>query len=290
MKVDSNHRYLMGDFTVTSNSNGKSVLLNFVQKAFGEYYCILPVALLTQKRTQSNSAQSELERTKGRRLTVMQEPGDGEKLNIGLMKELTGGDRILTRGLFKEPIEFKPQFKMVMTCNDLPEVSSDDGGTWRRIRVIQFTSKFTERPDPKKMNEFKADPDLMHKFDRWADTFISMLIDHHKHIDVTNINEPVDVTKATDKYRFVNDSIGQFSNERMVLDKTSNERVLITKIYAEYKAWANQTLNRSKKIPDRNQFMVYMENTFGPYPNDNKGWRNIHMIGNNDGDSEDETE
>jgi len=271
-------------------SNGKSIILSFVQKAFGEYYCILPVALLTQKRTQSNSAQSELERTKGRRLTVMQEPGDGEKLNIGLMKELTGGDRILTRGLFKEPIEFKPQFKMVMTCNDLPEVSSDDGGTWRRIRVIQFTSKFTERPDPKKTNEFKADPDLMHKFDRWADTFISMLIDHHKHIDVTNINEPVDVTKATDKYRFVNDSIGQFSNERMVLDKTSNERVLITKIYAEYKAWANQTLNRSKKIPDRNQFMVYMENTFGPYPNDNKGWRNIHMIGNNDGDSEDETE
>jgi P4 family phage/plasmid primase-like protien len=289
MRVDKNHRYLMGDFTVSSNSNGKSIVLSFIQKAIGDYYCILPVALLTQKRTQSNSAQSEVERTKGRRLTVMQEPGDGEKLNIGLMKELTGGDRIMTRGLFKEPIEFRPQFKMIMTCNDLPEVSSDDGGTWRRIRVIHFTSRFTDYPDPAKSNEFKADPELLVKFDRWADTFISMLIDHHKHTDPANVVEPDEILKATDKYRSVNDSIGQFIKERMVMDEAATERVLITKIYAEYKVWANQTLNKAKKIPDRNQYMAYMEKVFGPYPMDNRGWKNIRMLGGDDEDSEDES-
>ena len=285
-ELDGNHRYLTGDFTVHHNSNGKSVLLSFLQKAIGDYYCILPIALLTQKRTQSNSAQAEVERTKGRRLTVMQEPGDGEKLNIGLMKELTGGDRILTRGLFKDPIEFRPQFKMIMTCNDLPEVSSDDGGTWRRIRVVQFTSRFTDKPDPKKGNEFRADPELMEKFDRWADTFVSMLIDHHKHIDVTNIHEPPEVTRATDMYRSSNDSMGQFIQERMVLDPNSTDRVLITKIYAEFKVWANQTLNRSKKIPDRNQYLAYMVERFGPYPPDGRGWRNIRLLGGEDSDSE----
>jgi P4 family phage/plasmid primase-like protien len=269
-ELDANHRYLVEDFTVHHNSNGKSLILSFLQKAIGDYYCILPIALLTQKRTQSNSAQAELERTKGRRLTVMQEPGDGEKLNIGLMKELTGGDRILTRGLFKDPIEFKPQFKMVMTCNELPEVSSDDGGTWRRIRVIEFTSRFTDKPNPNKPNEFKADPELMDKFEKWTDTFVSMLIDHHKHSDLTNIFEPVEVTKSTELYRYTNDSIGQFVHERMILDDTSTERVLLTKIYAEFKAWANQTLNKNKKIPDRNQFLTYMEKVFGQYPRDNR--------------------
>lgn len=269
-------------------SNAKSVIMNLVQKAIGDYYCILPVALLTQKRTQSNSAQAELERTKGRRLTVMQEPGDGEKLNIGLMKELTGGDRIMTRGLYKEPIEFKPQFKMVMTCNDLPEVSSDDGGTWRRIRVIEFTSRFSDNPDPTKSNEFKADPELTEKFNVWADTFISMLIDHHKHTDFANIPEPVEVTSSTNKYRSVNDCIGQFVGEHMVKDNTSTERVLITKIYSQFKTWANQTLNKHKKVPDRNQFLAYMETQFGKYPSDNKGWRNIRFLQDDDDDSEDD--
>ena len=33
------------------------------------------------------------------------------------MKELTGGDKIQGRGLHKDPIQFKPQWKMVMTSN-----------------------------------------------------------------------------------------------------------------------------------------------------------------------------
>ena len=102
-----------------SGSNGKSRLLDFIQKALGDYYCILPIALLTQKRASSNSAQSELERTKGRRFAVMQEPSEQDKINIGFMKELSGNDRILCRALYKEPYEFKPQFKMILTCNEL---------------------------------------------------------------------------------------------------------------------------------------------------------------------------
>lgn len=265
-----------------SGSNSKSALLNLVQKAIGDYYCILPIALLTQKRTASNNAQSELERTKGRRLAVMQEPGENEKLNIGLMKELSGGDRILVRGLFKEPIEFRPQFKMVMTCNELPEVPSDDGGTWRRLRVVEYTSKFCDNPSPSNPKEFPLDPDLLEKFDRWADMFISMIIEHHKTLDPKNMAEPMEVTVATHSYRQNNDVIGQYIGERFVKDETSTDRVPLNKTYMDFKAWAYQVVQKGKKMPDRTQFKAYMEGKFGAYPADGKGWRGIRYLQKSD--------
>lgn len=274
--VDKNHRYLMSDFVVTANSNGKSKIFELIQKAVGDYFCIMPIALLTQKRAASNSAQSELERTRGRRVAIMQEPGENEKLNIGLMKELSGGDRIICRGLFKEPVEFKPQFKMFMTCNDLPEVPSDDGGTWRRIRVIEFTSKFVENPT--KPKEFPMDPELTDKFDRWADMFISMILEHHKHMDPKAIHEPVEVRIATEGYKKNNDIIGQYIGEKMVRDEESTEKLLLNKLFNDFKVWAYQAVQKGKKIPDRNQFRAYMEKEFGVYPADGKGWRGIRYL------------
>lgn len=260
-----------------SGSNSKSILLNLFQRALGDYYCILPIALLTQKRTASNAAQSELERTKGRRCAVMQEPGESEKLNIGLMKELSGGDRILTRGLFKEPIEFKPQFKMIMTCNELPEVPSDDGGTWRRIRVIEFTSRFVDNPDPNKPREFAIDPELPEKLDRWADTFVSMIIDVHKHMDVKAIEEPMEVRIATEGYKKNNDVIGQYVTDKIIRDPEVTERIQLLKLFQDFKNWAYQNVPKGKKLPDRSQFRAYFEKTFGAYPNDGKGWKHIKI-------------
>ena len=287
-ELDRNHRYLMEDFTVTHNSNSKSIILNLVQKALGDYYCILPIALLTQKRTSSNAAQSELVRTKGRRLSVMQEPGENEKLNIGLMKELSGGDRILCRGLFQEAIEFKPQFKMIMTCNELPEVGSDDGGTWRRIRVVEFTSKFVDNPDPKNPREFPMDQDLTEKLDRWSDTFMSMLIEHHKEMgDVKNMIEPAEVRIATEGYKKNNDIIGQYVGDKLEKDETATTRFQLNPLFSDFKSWATQIIPKGKKIPDRNQFRAYLEKIYGIYPDNGKGWKGFKMKSSSNNTSED---
>lgn len=255
-------------------SNGKSRLLDLVQKAIGDYYCIMPISLLTQKRAASNSAQSELERTKGRRFAVMQEPSEQDKINIGFMKELSGNDRIITRGLYKEPTEFKPQFKMILTCNELPEVPSDDGGTWRRIRVIEFTSKFCE--NPQKSNEFAMDLELTDKFDRWAEPFLSMLIERHKNINPSSIPEPMEVRIATESYKNNNDVIGQFINDKIEICKDEpDNRIGIANLYNYFRVWCHDNIPKTKKRPDRNQLKAYFEKMMGAYPIDNKGWKGL---------------
>ena len=71
------------------------------------------------------------------------------------MKEYTGGDKIKARGLHKDPIEFKPQFKLVLLCNELPKVPPNDEATWRRMEVVEFKSKFVDKP--KEPHEFARD-------------------------------------------------------------------------------------------------------------------------------------
>ena len=37
---------------------------------------------------------------------------------LSIMKEITGGDKLTARKLFGDVFEFKPQFKLVLCCND----------------------------------------------------------------------------------------------------------------------------------------------------------------------------
>jgi P4 family phage/plasmid primase-like protien len=256
-------------------SNGKSRLLDLIQKAVGDYYATLPIALLTQKRAASNSAQGEIERTKGRRFAVLQEPNENDKINVGYMKELSGNDRILTRGLYKEPYEFKPQFKMILACNELPEIPSQDGGVWRRLRVIEFSSKFCENPDPSKSNEFTMDLELSEKFERYAEYFITMLIERHKNINPNKINEPREVINATQKYKDNNDIIGQYVGDRIITDPDCKEKIGITEIYNDFKMWGINNVSKGKKTPDRTQLRSYLEKIYGLYHKD--GWKGFKL-------------
>lgn len=216
-------------------SNGKSKCIELLEKAIGDYACTFNISLLTSKRVGSSQTNSELVRAKGRRFAVLQEPEEGEKMNVGFMKELSGNDKIIARGLYKESIEFKPQFKMVLTCNHLPQVPPEDGGTWRRIRLVEFTSHFCENPNPENPNEFHIDRELSMKFDDWKESFMSLLIHYFKMYKAHGIHEPQDVLKCTKQYQRNNDVTGEFMDAFIRPEEGSY--IELDDIYDEYKEW-----------------------------------------------------
>lgn len=275
-ELDGNHRYLMSDFTVTHNSNGKSKILELYQKAFGDYCCTLPIALLTQKRGSSSAASPELARARSKRFACLQEPGENERLNIGLMKEMTGGDKLYARGLYREGMEFKPQFKMILTCNHLPLVPSDDGGTWRRIRVVRFESKFCENPDPTKPNEFPIDTSLSQKFDDWAEALISLLIEYYKKTITEKIKEPEEVLECTREYQRRNDIIADFLDSAVVKD--DNGFLQLGEAFNDFKSWLKDEgcTDRSMRKSD---FQSYIEKVYGKASmvSKLKGWKGYKL-------------
>ena len=161
-------------WTGLSGANGKSTLINFLENTLGDYITSVDVSLLTNKRGNASNASPDVARLRGKRIFTFQEPEHDDKLRTGILKQYTGGDTIIARELFKAPIAFKSQGTMIMCCNDLPAVTSCDSGTWRRIRVVEFKSRFCD--NPVKENEFKIDPTIKTKIKEWRPYFMSILI------------------------------------------------------------------------------------------------------------------
>jgi phage/plasmid-associated DNA primase len=110
----------------------------------GEYKAVLPITAVTQKRAMIGGASPELAVLKGVRYAVMQEPTKGDRINEGVMKQLTSGiDPIQARAPYMpQAITFIPQLKLVVCSNTMMEIKSNDHGTWRRIRVVPYKSLF----------------------------------------------------------------------------------------------------------------------------------------------------
>ena len=198
-----------------SGGNGKSKLIELMQLVLGDYAGGLSVSLITGTRSASNSATPEMARTKGLRFVVMQEPEADQSINIGLMKELTGNDKIIARGLFKEPIEFIPQFKMLLMCNDLPNIPTNDDGTWRRLEVVDFIARFVDDEsilDDSK-HVYKRDKELKGKLYAWKLVFFGLLLEEWMKYDKEGIIVPKQVNNKTKSYRNDNVIVGQWIDQ-----------------------------------------------------------------------------
>lgn len=234
-------------------ANGKSTLIDLYKKAVGEYQCVLPISLLTKKRSASNAASPEVAASKGKRFATMSEPDKNDRINVGYMKELTGGDMIYCRGLYSNPIEFIPQFKMILVCNDLPDVPAKDKGTWRRMRVVPFESKFVDDPNPSNPNEFKKDPSILDKLDSWIEPFLNILIESLKDYKKNGLKEPELVLKHTNIFKKRSDTMAQYFEDCIEYTENTNDVINIRRFYDHFKAWFRET-NSGQAIPSLKEF------------------------------------
>jgi P4 family phage/plasmid primase-like protien len=261
-----------------SGRNGKSCLVNLMGKVLGDYKGTVPSTLITQKRTSIGSTSSEIVALMGARYAVMQEPSKGDKINEGVMKEITGGDPIQGRALFKDTVTFIPQFKLVVTTNVLFDIKSNDDGTWRRIRVCDFESKFLDNPYNDDMHfpkdqfpfQFPLDKRMDENFIDWAPIFASLLVDisfekqgHVKDCDV--------VLASSNEYREGQDYLAEFAKEKIV--KAEGRKIQKSEVIQTFREWF-QT-NYGSGTPKAPELYEYMNNRYGRYKNG--GWHNVKI-------------
>ena len=222
-------------------SNGKSILLELIEKTFGDYYTTIDISIITQKRSHGNNANPELAKTINKRIVTMSEPDVDDKLNIGLMKSLSGCDKMAPRGVYaKEGKSFVPIYKMILICNDLPKIKSNEKNShsiWRRIRNIRFISTFMEEPNENKKYEYKLNETLNENFDKWKVGFINILIKYYGIYKNEKLKDIPEIMESTNEYKEENDPIIEFKNEHIEFTDNEYDGVQWTTLKEEYEKW-----------------------------------------------------
>jgi P4 family phage/plasmid primase-like protien len=271
-----------------SGSNGKSILTDLMSQCLGDYKGTVPITLVTDKRSSIGGATPEVMQLKGVRYAVMQEPSKDAIINEGIMKELTGGDPLLGRALYCDSEIFIPQFSLVVCTNALFEIKSNDDGTWRRMKLVDFLAKFisegeTHTDDTKYV--FPKDKSLKEKLPKWAPVFISMLIKRACETD-GEVKDCPEVVAASNKYRQSQDAISGFITDKII--KVENPYgVNQTSLNNAFKEWFQMNYG-NRKAPKLSELIEAMIKKFGNKNAKSNKWHNIKIKEEECGEGEDE--
>jgi P4 family phage/plasmid primase-like protien len=245
-----------------SGSNGKSILTDLMTQALGEYKGTVPITLVTSARNNIGGTSSEVMQLKGVRYAVMQEPSKDAIINEGIMKELTGGDPIQARALYCDSEIFIPQFSLVVCTNALFEIRSNDDGTWRRMKLVDFLSKFISEGEAHTDDTkyvFPKDKGLKEKLPKWSTVFISMLVKRACETE-GEVKDCSEVVAASNKYRQSQDCITGFIADKIFKDATGSlgKQTLNT----VFKEWFQMNYG-NRKMPKLTEIEEIMIKKFG---------------------------
>jgi putative DNA primase/helicase len=210
-------------------ANGKSVFLEVLSTMLGDYAVNAQVDTILSKKGVGTNASSDLARLKGARMVTTSEPNEGSKFNEGLIKQITGGDRITARFLYGKEFEFHPEFKLWLSTNYKPVIRGTDMGIWRRIRLVPFEAKFTKE---------KQDKTLAQKLVREIPKIINWAISGALLWQKEGLESPASIEDATKEYKNEMDIINTFVDECCQVVK--NYETGAKEVYDEYANWSKQ--------------------------------------------------
>ncbi|WP_298956010.1 DNA primase family protein [uncultured Methylobacterium sp.] len=209
-------------------ANGKSTFLNILRALLGDYAgTIMFQSLMVQKY--ANRVNDDIASLKGARFVSTQEGEVGQRLAVSRVKELTGGDTIQCRRLYEDFFYMKPEFKIWLSTNDLPDIPGGDDAIWRRLHIIDFPRVFgPDEQDPQLLNKLKAElPGILN----WALEGIRQIGEMNGDF----LNPPSSIREVTQLYRDDNDSVKKFMDECCSMKE--GVKTMSSLLYRGYQGW-----------------------------------------------------
>jgi len=237
-----------------SGANGKSILNELLELTLGSNYVPTDSTTLTSTN-EKGSPSPELLDLRNARIMSCQEPSDKRKFNTETIKKITGGDIMVTRALYNGNMEkFVCKAQLIISCNDIPDLDKLDGGIRRRLRVLEFPTKFVKTP--KRSNEKKRDNKLNEKIKDWKNDMFIWLLEGLELYRKEGLEMTEDMLNETNLYQNEQDIFYEYANSNLEVCDKCNEckkclnnedcldnRISLSELWKNFRSWHNSNNN-----------------------------------------------
>jgi P4 family phage/plasmid primase-like protien len=208
---------------------GKSTFYEPVIAALGDYARYMNFDTLKRSgKGSGGSPREDLLRLRGCRIAMCSEVNRDEVFDTALSKKIASGETISARGIHAlDTIQYTPKFKVWLGTNYQPKIAYDDGGAFRRFKVVPFLNKIPENEVDKSLKrDLKTNPAAQMRILAWLVEGCKMWIRE-------GLNDvPREVKRAGDEFRRKMNPIGLFLEDYCVLDHTA--KITVQKLTDEF--------------------------------------------------------
>jgi phage/plasmid-associated DNA primase len=270
--IGTNKNELFVNFEGTGG-NGKGVITTIHDNSFGDYAGVLDSSYLTNVTNSQEGHNSKLADLMSKRYVQSNEPSNGKTLNIDFIKEITGGDKIQIRKAHSPNPELSiiPQFTLVMLCNKMPKIDDvHDGGFIRRYVGINFPNRFVMY-EPKKANEFKADPNLKSKLKdnvQYRQQYMLILLEYVKKYIANNQKLVIPALISMNSSRVLKnqDCYSEFIGDMIEITECADDGIILRDLFAIFRDYYQEHISGGKKSPiTQTDFVEKMKTCFADY-------------------------
>lgn len=211
-------------------SNGKSTFTMTIRRLMAGYAERMDAEdlMLKDKRIAGSGGPKEgIANLRNKRFVVGSELQDGRRLDVGLIKDMTGGETIKGRRLYEHEFEFMPSHKLWLYGNHKPVIADSTLSIWRRVKQIPFN--VTIPPEEVDMSlGLKLEAELPGIL-AWA---VAGCLAWQKN---GLYGEPAAVTVATAQYQHDQDILGDFLEDCCVVEPLGT--IAKSDLKEEYHKW-----------------------------------------------------
>lgn len=212
-------------------ASGKSTFLAAVSAALGDYAATADFGTFLKRNT-DGGPRNEIARLAGVRLVSAVEVDHSARLDVALINQLTGGDRVAARFLYREAFEFVPQFTLWLAANNRPTIQDPGNAIWRRLCEVPFDVAVPhEERDPHLKQQLMSNPSELKAVFNW-------LVQGCLAYQQDGLRIPDAVKSSTEDYYEEMDEVAQFLEDCTVTGPEYWERGAA--VYSSYRLWCSK--------------------------------------------------